>query len=77
MFTPYPLNTIDMIVNLIIEHHITFIYSLFRIPKLLLGVNEQEVILLTRNLILAQPILSEPGLWVAESVVEFKVEMFF
>ena len=63
MFTPYPLKTInaERIGYLIIEYHITFIYSLFRIPKLLLGVNEQEVILLTRNLILAQPILSEPG----------------
>ena len=58
-------------------HHITFIYSLFRILKLLLGVNEQEVILLTRNPNLVQLILSERDRWVAESEVEFKVEMYF
>ena len=58
-------------------YHITFIYSLFRILKLLLGVNEQEVILLTRNPNLAQLILSERDRWVAESEVEFKVEMYF
>ena len=60
-----------------ILYHITFIYSLFRILKLLLGVNEQEVILLTRNPNLAQLILSERDRWVAESEVEFKVEMYF
>ena len=58
-------------------YYITFIYSLFRILKLLLGVNEQEVILLTRNPNLAQLILSERDRWVAESEVEFKVEMYF
>ena len=58
-------------------YHITFIYSLFRILKLLLGVNEQEVILLTRNPNLAQLILSERDRWVAESELEFKVEMYF
>ena len=58
-------------------YHITFIYSLFRILKLLLGVNEQEVILLTRNPNSAQLILSERDRWVAESEVEFKVEMYF
>ena len=58
-------------------YHVTFIYSLFRILKLLLGVNEQEVILLTRNPNLAQLILSERDRWVAESEVEFKVEMYF
>ena len=58
-------------------YHITFIYSLFRILKLLLGVNEQEVILLTRNPNLAQLILSERDRWVAELEVEFKVEMYF
>ena len=60
-----------------ILYHITFIYSLFRILKLLLGVNEQEVILLTRNPNLVQLILSERDRWVAESEVEFKVEMYF
>ena len=58
-------------------YYITFIYSLFRILKLLLGVNEQEVILLTRNPNLAQLILSERDRWVAELEVEFKVEMYF
>ena len=58
-------------------YHITFIYSLFRILKLLLGVNEQEAILLTRNPNLAQLILSERDRWVAELEVEFKVEMYF
>lgn len=58
-------------------YHVIFIYSLFRILKLLLGANEQEVILLTKNPNLAQLILSEPDRWVAESEVEFKVEMYF
>ena len=58
-------------------YYITFIYSLFRILKLLLGVNEQEVILLTRNPNSAQLILSERDRWVAESEVEFKEEMYF